>query len=89
MHVHLTRPAVVAAANATRTDDGWDVDLPLDDVQSDGRACIRCGQRGGRMVPVGWAERPEDVLCRLGVSEDARVCQVFSHEECAPPTVSS
>lgn len=41
------------------------------------------------MVPVGWAVRPDDVLRRLGVSGDARVCQVFSHEECVPSTVSS
>jgi hypothetical protein len=56
----------------------------LNDAQADGRACIDCGRRDGPMVPVGWYERPADMLRRLGVSEDASKCQVFAHVECSP-----
>jgi hypothetical protein len=82
MRCRLDRPAVAAASTAGRIDGVWVVDLDLDDRQADGRACIRCGQRGSSMLPVGWAERPTDVLRRIGVSDDARNCQIFAHVEC-------
>jgi hypothetical protein len=58
------------------------VELDLSDDQADGLACIRCGERGGDMVPVGWAERPDEVLARLGVGDDARDCAISAHAEC-------
>jgi hypothetical protein len=81
--VVLTRPAVAAVETVPRSDDGWHLDLELTDEQADGHGCIRCGERGGPMVPVGWVRRPEAVLRRLGVfrvAEDS--CQIFAHEEC-------
>ena len=83
MRCRLDRPAVPATRHAPRVDDAWVVDLHLDDAQSDGLACIRCGKRGGPMVPVGWAERPSDVLERFRVGPGSGDRQVFAHVECA------
>ena len=83
MRCRLDPPTVPATRHAPRVDGAWVVDLHLDDAQADGLACIRCGKRGGPMVPVGWAERPSDVLERLGVDPGCRHCQVFAHVECA------
>jgi hypothetical protein len=82
MRCRLDRPAVAAATTAPRVDGMWVIDLDLNDRQADGQACIRCGQRDGPMVPVGWAERPTNVLRRIGVTDDARNCQIFAHVEC-------
>jgi hypothetical protein len=76
MRLHLDRP-VFPSVNG-------DIELDLSDTEADGRACIRCGRVDGPMVPVGWADRPTAVLRRLGVSDDARRCQVFAHDECVP-----
>jgi hypothetical protein len=82
MRCRLDRPAV-PTRHAPRVDGAWVVDLHLDDAQADGLASIRCGKRGGSMVPVGWAERPGDVLDRLRVSPGSGDCQVFARVECA------
>jgi hypothetical protein len=82
--VHLTRPAVAAVEGTPKVGDGWDLDLDLSDDQADGRTCLRCGERGGAMVPVGVAYRPVEVLRRLNVSDEAVSCQVFAHLECRP-----
>jgi|GEM_PF-6021013 len=63
-------------------DGAYTATLSLTDEPADGLACICCGCRGGRMVPVGWCIRPAEVRRRLRVSDDAVVCQVFSHVEC-------
>lgn len=75
MIVHLDRPVFGATG---------DVDLDLSDDEADGACCLRCGSREGPMYPVGWVDRPAAVLARLGVSDDARRCALFSHDECQP-----
>jgi hypothetical protein len=40
------------------------------------------------MVPVGWADRPPQVLRRVDVGPGSTRCQIFAHDECelAPRT---
>lgn len=84
MRCCLDRPAVPEVIGPPGPDGTWpvDLDLDLDDRQADGLTGIRCGARAGRMVPVGWADRPPEILARLGVSPDSARCQVFAHDEC-------
>ena len=83
MTVRLTRPAVAAVETAPKVGDAWTLALDLTDAQADGHGCIRCGERGGPMVPAGTVERPAETLRRLGVPDSARTCQIFAHVECA------
>jgi hypothetical protein len=75
MRVHLDRPVFGTTG---------DNDADLTDDEADGRACIRCGRREGPMLAVSWVDRPAAVLARLGVSDDARTCALFAHDECPP-----
>jgi len=82
MQCYLDRPAVPEASGPPGPDGTWPVDLDLDDGQADGLTCIRCGRSDGTVVPVGWADRPLEVLARLGVRPEATRCQIVAHDEC-------
>jgi hypothetical protein len=46
-------------------------------------ACSRCGRGDGQLVHAGWADWPDDVLRRIGASNDVHLREVLVHPTCA------
>jgi hypothetical protein len=63
--------------------EGLDGAAPGTAVVAGAEACGRCGRGDGQLVHAGWAEWPDDVLRRIGASNDVHLREILVHPTCA------